>query len=320
MNYLFVMDPIERINVFEDTTFAMMLAAQKRGRGVYYCRIEDLSLDAAEVRARVRPARVRRKEGDHVTLGTPELRPLGDFQVVCMRKDPPVDIAYVHATYLLEMAPPTTFVTNRPDSLRACNEKLYAQRFPGAALPALVSHSVHDLLAFCEEAGGHAVAKPVDGRGGEGVFRLSSDDANRRVILETLTGSGRRPVLVQRFLPDVHTTGDKRVIVVRGEPVGAVRRLPSKGDFRSNVHVGGGVSQVDVDDRDREICAIIGGDLRRRGILFAGLDVIGGYLTEINITSPTLVQEIAVLTGVHLEETILDAIEDERTTTSCDRG
>lgn len=311
MDFLFVMDPIESLHVYQDTTLVMMLEAERRGHGVYYARLQDLSLRGAEAYANAWPATVRREEGRHYTLGTRAQRPLAAFDVIAMRKDPPVDAAFVTATLLLDAAPPSTLVVNRPEALRSCNEKLFAMRFPELTLPSLVSQDASEILQFCDAVGGEAVLKPIDGRGGEGVFFLGREDRNHRVVVETVTDWGRRPALVQRFLRDVGTVGDKRVIVIQGEPLGAVLRLPQRGDFRSNVHVGGRVTRAEVDERDREIARVIGPELRRRGILFAGIDVIGGYLTEINITSPTLVQEIAELTGVHLEERILDAIEQE---------
>lgn len=311
MDLLFVMDPIEAIHPYHDTTFALMLEAQRRAYGVWYARLADLTWESGRSRARAWPATVRRTVGDHVTLGAREERDLERFDLVFMRKDPPVDEAYLHATAILEAAPTTTLVANRPETLRSCNEKLYTTHFPALMPPTIVSRDIAELRAFVERQGGDAVVKPIEGRGGEGVFFLSTQDRNHKVILETITDFGRRYVLAQRYLPEIMDTGDKRLIVVRGEPLGAVVRLPRAGDFRSNVHVGGRTVPGEVDARDREICRTVGPDLVRRGILFAGLDVIAGHLTEINITSPTLVQEIADFGGPHLERDILDAAEDE---------
>jgi len=311
MDLLFVMDPIESIHPFHDTTFALMLEAQRREYGVWYARLEDLTWESGRARVRGWRATVRRTVGDHVTLGVREERDLERFAIVFMRKDPPVDAAYLHATAILEAAPPTSVVVNRPETLRACNEKLYATRFPALMPPTLVSRDLPELRTFVELQGGECVVKPIDGRGGEGVFYVASRDRNHKVILETVTDFGRRYVMAQRYLPEILETGDKRLIVVRGEPLGAVVRLPKGGDFRSNVHVGGRAVPGEVDERDREICGVVGPDLVRRGVLFAGLDVIAGRLTEINITSPTLVQELAEFGGPHLERAILDAAEDE---------
>lgn len=309
MDFLFVMDPIESVHPYYDTTFALMLESQRREYGVWYCRLDDLTWESGRSRARAWRATVRRTVGDHVTLGDREERDLERFDIVFMRKDPPVDGAYLHATAILEAAPPTTLVVNRPETLRACNEKLYTTQFPALMPPTIVSRDVAEIRAFVERQGGEGVVKPIEGRGGEGVFFLGTKDRNHKVILETITDFGRRYVLAQRYLPAILDTGDKRLIVVQGEPKGAVVRLPSTGDFRSNVHIGGRAVPGEVDDRDREICRVVGPDLVRRGILFAGLDVIGGYLTEINITSPTLVQEIAEFGGPHLERDIVDAAE-----------
>ncbi len=310
MECLFVMDPIEQIDPYKDTTLVMMLAAAKRGHNVHCCRIEDLWLDGSVANATVWPTTVRRSMGDHYTLEPPINRPLDDFSIVFMRKDPPVDIDYIHATYLLDRAPASTLVVNSPKALRGCNEKLFALEFPELVPPTVVTSNIPRLLDFCDRQGGRMVLKPVDGRGGEGIFIVSRDDPNHRTILETLTSFGRRRALAQRYLPEIMESGDKRVIVVNGEPLGAVMRQPGTGDFRSNVHSGGKVAPCALDDHDRKIAATLGDQLRARGIVFAGLDVIGGYLTEINITSPTLIQEIAEFTGWHLEEEIIDAAVD----------
>lgn len=310
MRFLFVMDPIDTIHVEKDTTLVMMIAAQERGHEVHYCRVEDLEVDGTTPKAAAWPVTVRRVVGDHATLGIKARQDLAHYDVICMRRDPPVDTPYAHATRLMEMAPKSTLVVNDPRALRDCNEKLYALQFRSLVPRSMVSSDRSRLAAFTEEIGGRAVAKPLDGFGGVGVFILDTSDANRDVILETLTEEGRRPILVQEYLDEVRTSGDKRLIVVQGEPLGAVRRLPTGTDFRSNVHSGGRTVAADVDARDREICRVLRDDFRRRGILFAGLDVIGGYLTEINITSPTLIQEHAILTGVHLENDLIAAIED----------
>jgi glutathione synthase len=312
MDLLFVMDPIEGIHPYHDTTFALMLEAQRREYGVWYARLDDLSWEAGRARARAWRVTLRRTVGDHATLGVREERDLERFAIVFMRKDPPVDAAYLHATAILEGAPRATLVVNRPETLRACNEKLYTTQFPALMPPTIISRDLGELRAFVERQGGEGVVKPIEGRGGEGVFYLSLADRNHKVILEAMTDFGRRYVMAQRYLPEILETGDKRLIVVRGEPLGAVVRLPKGGDFRSNVHVGGRATPGQVDERDREICRTVGPDLVRRGILFAGLDVIAGRLTEINITSPTLVQEIAEFGGPHLERAILDAAEEER--------
>jgi glutathione synthase len=303
-----VMDPIERIDPSKDTTFVLMLEAQARGHEVYYMTAPDLFVRGGAAHGRFRPVKVARAV-PHYELGAPAEGPLADFDVVLMRKDPPFDIGYVFATHLLSLVDERRcLVVNRPLGLREANEKLFALYFPELVPPTLVSSDIARLKAFMEEMGGEMVIKPLEGAGGSGVFYLNRSDRNVNALLETATENGAKLIMAQRYLPEVRR-GDKRVIVLDGEPIGAVLRVPREDDHRSNIHVGGRCVKTELTARDREICQALAPSLRRLGLYFVGLDIIGGYLTEVNVTSPTGVQEIDALDGVRLEAQVIDFIE-----------
>ncbi len=308
LRLLYVMDPMSRVLPDKDTTFAFMLEGQRRGHAQWHCLPSDLFTDRATPWARTRGVEVRRGDPHH-TLAEERTVPLAWFDVVFMRKDPPFDLAYFFATHLLSLVDPRrTFVMNDPRGLREANEKLYALRFPDVIPESLVTADVPRLKAFMESLGGEMIVKPLDGCGGAGVFHLHRADRNLNAILEISTLDGTRLVMAQRYLPAVRE-GDKRVILLDGEPLGAIVRIPREDEHRGNIHVGGRVERASVDERDREICRRLAPQLRADGLWFVGLDVIGGWLTEINVTSPTGVQEIDRLEGVCLEAAVMDFVE-----------
>jgi len=314
---LFVMDPMTTVLPDKDTTFTFQLECQRRGHAIAHCLPSDLHVARTVPAARVRPLTVRRGT-PLFEFGEPSDAPLTDFDVVFMRKDPPFDMAYVFATHLLALVDPRrTLVVNAPRGLLAANEKLYALHFPTLIPPSLVTCEPPRLKAFMAELGGEMIVKPLDGAGGAGVFHLRQGDRNVNAILEAITGDGRRLVMGQRYLPEARA-GDKRVIVLDGEPIGAVLRIPQEDETRGNIHVGGRVEPGVVDDRDREICRTLAPRLEADGLVFVGLDVIGGFVTEINVTSPTGIQEIDRFDGVSLEAAVLDSIE--RRAASLDRS
>lgn len=292
MRILVVMDPPETVQVDADTSFALMEAAEERGHRVDHCLITDLYWSRDQVGARVRRATMQRREGvAPITLGPSEEVPLSRIDVVLVRKDPPFDDNYLWATQLLEHARGSTLVVNDPRGLRDANEKLYATNFVSVMPETIVSSDKAQIRAFCEEMGGKVVIKPLSGAGGDGVFLLLADDLNFSAIVETVTRVGKRVAMVQRFLPEV-SIGDKRILLLDGEPLGAILRVPKKGDVRSNIHVGGSVVKVELDDRDRAIVRTVSERLKKDGLFFVGLDVIGGKLTEVNVTSPTGIQQM----------------------------
>ncbi len=301
------MDPIQHINIETDSTFVLALEAQARGYDLYYYLPEHMAYAEGIVRAKARRLKVRRESGDHFTLGPYETRDLASFDVVLMRQDPPFDLTYITATHLLERLPPGTLVVNDPAEVRNAPEKIFVTRFPHLMPPTLVSRDADEIAAF-RAAQGDIVVKPLFGAGGSGVVRLKPDDENLSSILELFSQISREPVMVQRYLPEIRN-GDKRIVLIDGEPAGAVNRVPKVGEARANLHVGGKAVASRLTQREREICAAIGPELRRRGLVFVGIDVIGGYLTEINVTSPTGLQEINRFDGVRLEAQIWDAIE-----------
>jgi glutathione synthase len=306
--FLYVMDPMSKVLVDKDTTFAFQLEGQRRGHEQYHCLPDDLSVAHARPQALVRRLSVQRGT-PHFTLREARAVPLAFFDVVFMRKDPPFDMTYFFATHLLGLVDPRlTFVMNDPRGLREANEKLYALHFPEVIPPSIVSADAERLKAFMRELGGEMIIKPLDGAGGAGVFHLHAGDRNLNAILEGATREGARLAMGQRYLPEARA-GDKRVIVLAGEPIGAVLRIPRDDEHRGNIHVGGRVERVAVDDRDREICRRLAPRLAADGLYFVGLDVIGGLVTEINVTSPTGVQEIDRFDGVSLEAQVLDFVE-----------
>lgn len=312
MRIAFVMDPLEHVNVDADTTFAFMLAAQARGHEIYHVRQRDLSARGDVARAVVRRAEVRRTQGDHYSLGGTEHVDLHEIDVVFQRTDPPFDIDYLHAVHILELAEERgTLVVNKPSGLRAANEKLYALHFPDAIPDTLVTSSATEIKAFAREMGGRCVIKPVDGHGGEAVFVLALDDRNANALLEVMTEHGRTRIICQRYLPEARR-GDKRVILLDGEPLGGIMRVPRADEHRGNIHVGGTVEQATLTDRDREICELVGPRLRRDGLWFVGLDIIGDHLTEVNVTSPTGIQEMSRLDGFDGAAAVLEFVERRR--------
>jgi glutathione synthase len=304
----FVMDPLERILVDKDTTFVFMLEAQARGHELYFVGIEDLFVDGVRPAVRCRRVEVRRAER-HYSLFEERVEPLDWFPVVFMRKDPPFDLAYYFATLLLSLVDASrTFVLNDPRGLRNANEKLYALNFPDLIPETMVSRDADRLRAFMDTLGGEMIIKPLDYAGGAGVFHLRRGDRNLNALLEVATSHGTRLLMAQRYLPAARA-GDKRLIVLDGEPLGATLRVPREDETRANIHVGATCERAPVTARDREICRAIAPRLRADGLHFVGLDVIGDLVTEINVTSPTGVQEINALDGVRLESQVIDFVE-----------
>lgn len=301
------MDPIETVNINADSTFAMAEEAQARGHRLWHYLPKHLTFNDGVLTARARTLTVRREQGDHFTLGPWETLALADVDVVLLRQDPPFDMAYITNTHLLETVHPQTLVVNDPAEVRNAPEKLFVTRFKGLMPPTMISSDLDAIKAFREEHK-DIIVKPLYGNGGLGVFHLKPGDENLGALLELFGERSREPVMVQRYLPEVRQ-GDKRIILVDGEPVGAINRIPAEGEARSNMHVGGKPVQSALTERELEICAIIGPELKARGLLFVGIDVIGGWLTEINVTSPTGIQEIGRFDGVNLSAKIWDAIE-----------
>ncbi len=304
------MDPIEAIDIEADSTFALALEAQARGHALSYYLPRHLSLKNGQVIARVHSLHVQRKAGDHFRLGPPHLVDLATMDVVLMRQDPPFDMSYITATHILEHIHPQTLVVNDPAQVRNAPEKLFVTHFDGVLPPTLISSDEEQIKAFRAEHG-DIILKPLYGNGGAGVFRLRPDDENLNALLEMFTELYREPVIAQAYVPAVRR-GDKRIILVDGKPVGALNRVPVEGETRSNMHVGGRPEKSELTAREHEICALIGPELSRRGLIFVGIDVIGEYLTEINVTSPTGLQEIARFDGTNIAGLIWDAIEARR--------
>lgn len=305
------MDPIESINIHGDSTFALMLEAQARGHVLWHYHVRALSLRAGQVIAHAHPVTVRREAGNHFTFGAPvELDLARDADVVLMRQDPPFDMAYITATHILEHIHPKTLVVNDPAAVRNAPEKLFVTHFPELMPQTLITADTREIAAFRAKHG-DIIIKPLFGNGGAGVFHLRPDDPNMNSLVEMFTERSREPLMVQQYLPAVRQ-GDKRIILVDGVAKGAINRVPAAGEARSNMHVGGRPEPSTLTEREREICAAIGPALRERGLIFVGIDVIGGFLTEINVTSPTGLQELARFDGVHLERDIWDTIEARR--------
>jgi glutathione synthase len=303
-----VMDPIGSIATYKDSTFAMLLAAQARGWEVRYMELADLYLDGGTAMARHRGLRVTDARHDWYAFGDAETAPLGELDVILMRKDPPFDTEYIYATYLLEQAAEAgALVVNRPQALRDTNEKLSIARFPQCAPPTLVTRDAARLRAFAAEHG-DVILKPLHGMGGTSVFRLRPGDPNLSVVIETLTGHGTAYAMAQRFIPEI-AAGDKRILLVDGQPVPyALARIPAPGETRGNLAAGATGRGVALTERDRWICAEVGPWLCERGLLFVGLDVIGDYLTEINVTSPTCIRELDAQYGLDIAGQLLDCI------------
>jgi glutathione synthase len=306
----FQMDPIATVNIYADSTFRIALEAQERGHALFYYTPDKLAYVEGRVTARGFPITLLREVGNHVTFGPETEVDLGDFDVVWLRQDPPFDMGYITTTHLLDMIHPKTLVVNDPFWVRNFPEKLLVLRFPGLTPPTAIARDLATIRAF-KTKHEDIILKPLYGNGGAGVFRLGPDDRNLASLHELFTGINREPLIVQKFLPDV-SKGDKRVILVNGEPVGAINRVPQAGETRSNMHVGGRPEKVGLTARDLEICAAIGPTLREHGQVFVGIDVIGDWLTEINVTSPTGIQELERFDGTNTAQRIWEVIEAKR--------
>ena len=304
----FLMDPVESIDIDKDTTFVLMLEAQRRGHEVLVGDPRDLFVEDGAAVARVRPVTLRRERGNHASPGPERAVVLDrDVDLLFQRKDPPVDADYVTALQILMLCR-RTVVLNRPEGVLAANEKLYAVHFPDLMPETRVTRSIPDLLNFLAKLGGEMIVKPLDGKGGEGIFHVHREDRNLGAILEQATAFGTRWIMAQRYLPEIRE-GDKRILLLEGEPLGALLRVPSDHEHRANLHVGGRASAARLDEGDRRIVERLAPTLRRDGLFFVGIDVIGGKLTEVNVTSPTGMQEIDALEGVSLEARVLEAAE-----------
>ncbi|MEM1299815.1 MAG: glutathione synthase [Pseudomonadota bacterium] len=310
LNVAIQMDPIGSVDIHADSTFRLAIEAQARGHRLFHYHVEDLAWQAGRVTATGWDLEVQMVEGAHAELGERRTVDLADWDVVLLRQDPPFDMGYITNTHLLEQIHPETLVVNDPFWVRNCPEKILVLEFRDLMPPTMVARSLDHIKAFRAEHG-DIIVKPLYGNGGAGIFRLRPEDSNLASLHEMFTGINREPLMIQKFLPDV-AAGDKRVIIIDGEVVGAINRVPQAGETRSNMHVGGRPEKVDLTDRDREICARLGPILRERGLIFTGIDVIGGNLTEINVTSPTGIQELERFDGVNVAALIWEAIERRR--------
>jgi glutathione synthase len=307
LNVAVQMDPVGTINIDTDSTFLMMMEAQARGHSLWVYEPDRLSMEDGQVTARGRALTLRNVKGDHATLGPREVRHLREMDVVLMRQDPPFDMAYITATHFLETIHPATLVVNNPAEVRNAPEKLFVTGFPGLQPPTLITSDPEAIDDF-RARHGDMVLKPLYGGGGSGVVRLKADDPNLDALLELHAMISREQVIAQKFVPAV-SRGDKRILLVDGEPVGAINRIPADGQVRSNLAKGGRAEAVALTVRDEEICRAIGPELRRRGLLFVGIDVIGDYLTEINVTSPTGAQQLKRFGGADAAAVLWDRIE-----------
>src|SRR5262245_60979492 len=310
LNIAVQMDPIERINIRGDSTFAMLLEAQKRGHTIAYYTPDRLALWGSKVIAAVQPLKVRDQHGDHFTLGEVRRSDLAEFDVILLRQDPPFDLAYITSTHLLERVHPATLVINDPSAVRNAPEKMFVMEFSELMPPTLITRDLAEINAFRAEHG-DIVMKPLYGKGGEAVFRLAKEDLNFGSLYDLFTVTFREQWVVQKFLPAVKD-GDKRILLVDGDFAGAVNRVPAPDDLRSNMVRGATPTKTKLNAREREICERIGPALRERGLLFVGIDVIDGYLTEINVTSPTGIRAVKNLGGPDVAAMIWDKIEAKR--------
>jgi glutathione synthase len=304
------MDPIQNINIRGDSTFALMLEAQARGHSLFYYTPRTLALQTGNLFATGANITVRDEPGNHFALGEEHRADLGQCDAVLMRQDPPFDMGYITATHLLEAIHPGTLVVNDPVEVRNAPEKLFVLRYPDLIPDTLISRDPAEIAAF-RRAHGDIILKPLYGNGGAGVFRLSEGDQNFSSLLELFTQAFREPFIAQRYLPEVRQ-GDKRIILVDGKAAGAINRVPAANESRSNMHVGGRPEPTTLTHREQQICEAIGPDLRKRGLIFVGIDVIGDYLTEINVTSPTGIREVKRFGGADIAALIWDAIERRR--------
>jgi glutathione synthase len=307
LDVAFQMDHIAGLHIAGDSTFALMLEGQRRGHRLYHYTPDRLAMRDSRIMARVEKVTVRDEPGNHFTLEAAEETDLSSFDVVQLRQDPPFDMGYITTTHLLERIHPKTLVVNDPAHVRNAPEKVFVTEFPDLMPPTLITRDRQEIIAF-REAHGDIILKPLYGNGGAGVFRLAGGDENLASLLEIFEDAFREPFVVQRYLPAVRQ-GDKRIILVEGEAVGIINRVPAAGEARSNMHVGGRAEPIEMTVRDREICEAIGPTLRERGLIFVGIDVIGTYLTEINVTSPTGIREVKRFGGADIAALIWDAIE-----------
>ena len=307
LNVAIQMDHVSTIDIDGDSTFVLGLEAERRGYAVWHYTPRELVFRDRKVMARAQPMKLRREKGNHFTLGAAEMLDLSKIDVVLLRQDPPFDMSYITTTHILEHIHPKTLVVNDPASVRNAPEKLFATHFPGLMPPTLVTSDRDEIVAFRREHG-EIILKPLFGNGGAGVFHLRPEDDNLNALLEMFATFYREPIMVQRYVPAVRQ-GDKRIILIDGEAAGAVLRVPPEGEARANLHVGGQALKTELTRREREICAALGPVLKDQGLIFVGIDVIGDYLTEINVTSPTGIQEINRLDGKQLEKQVWDAIE-----------
>jgi glutathione synthase len=303
-------DPLESFDIAGDSTFALMLEAQKRGHSLFHYHVRTLAWQNGVLSASGQSVKVQDVKGAHFTAGETQRIDLSTQDVIHMRQDPPFDMGYITATHLLEMIHPKTLVVNDPAEVRNAPEKLFILKFKDLMPPTLITRDVSELEAFRREHG-EIILKPLYGNGGAGIFRTAHDDQNFSSLLEMFSAMFKEPFIAQRYLPEVRM-GDKRIILVDGKPVGAINRVPALHDNRSNMHVGGKAVAADITKREYEICEAIGPDLKKRGLLFTGIDVIGDYMTEINVTSPTGIRQVKNFGGADIASLIWDAIEAKR--------
>ena len=305
-----IMDPIAAITASKDSTLAMLLEAQARGYELHYMEQDDISMRDGTSYGACRTLTVADNHQDWFQFGAASTLPLHELDVILMRKDPPFDMEYIYTTYALELAEQKgCLIINKPQSLRDVNEKLFISWFPQCCATTLICRNRQQLRDFIDEQGS-VVIKPLDGMGGESVFRTATDDPNKTVIIDTITRNGRRHVMVQRFIPEITEQGDKRILMIDGEPIPyALARIPAKGESRGNLAAGGSGKGVALSERDYWICQQLGPELRQRGLIFVGLDVIGDYLTEVNVTSPTCVRQLDQIYQLNISATLFDAIE-----------
>lgn len=313
MRVLVVMDPIEQVNVKKDSTMAMLWAASRRGHELGYVLQQDLYINHGKAFGLISPLQVFEKSEKYYELGEKKSQSLAEYDVILMRKDPPFDMNFVYTTYILEQAEREgAWIINRPQSLRDCNEKLFATQFPQLQVPTLVT-SQQSLIREFIQTHEDVIVKPLDGMGGSGIFRLSAQGANIGSTLEMLTELGKQPIMAQRYIPEI-TAGDKRILMVNGEPIPyCLARIPQNGEVRGNLAAGGRGEARPLTEKDKEIAAQIGPFLREKGLIFVGLDVIGDYVTEINVTSPTCIREIDTQFGTSIADTLFDVLEKGRT-------
>jgi glutathione synthase len=308
-----IMDPIGGINIKKDSTFAMLLEAQARGHIVYYMEPADLMVQDGQALGSMRRLSVKDDPQNWFELAEAEQMPLEDLDIILMRRDPPFNLDYIYLTYALELAEAAgAVVINKPQALRDANEKFFITHFPQCCVPMVITRNANEIREFVSKHG-KSVVKPLDGMGGDSIFQLQPGDPNTNVIMEAITKNGTELIMAQRYIEEI-SAGDKRILMINGEPVPyAYARFPAKGDFRGNLAKGGRGEGVPLNDRDYWICKQVGSELRRRGILFAGLDVIGDWLSEINVTSPTCIRELDAQYGLNIAGQMFDAVEDQLT-------